>query len=213
MKPYSVRIVQAIQEYLDEQNIKLVAFDEDTGTFGFVMYLPGKISFLHFCISVAKDDYTVVAVCPVRPGPGDSAAVTTMAEFICRINYGLKNGNFEMNFRNGELIYKSFVNCRGQIPSQHVICDSIGVPAAMMRKYAPGIIDILYRGRCAEFAAEDCELTLNMPHGPWEPMQDFPRMHRTDDLWKRDFPTVTPKPSGYGSFPGFGEFPPYDEWL
>lgn len=157
MKNYSTEIAQAIQQHLEEREMKLVAFDENDGSFGFVMHLPGQLSFIHYIIKVHEDDYTVVAICPVCPAASDSSALAAMAEFVCRANYGLKNGNFELDFRDGELRYKCFVDCDEQIPSQSVVRDSIGVPAAMMRRYAPGIINVLYKGMNAESAVEECE--------------------------------------------------------
>lgn len=157
MKKYSTEIAQAIQEHLDELEMKLVAFDEANGTFGFVMHLHGKMAFIHYIIKVHEDDYTVMAICPVGPAASDSTILAAMAEFICRANYGLRNGNFEMDFRDGELRYKCFVDCDEQIPSQNVIRDSIGVPAAMMEEYAEGIINVLYKGMDAETAVKECE--------------------------------------------------------
>lgn len=45
-----------------------------------------------------------------------------------------------MDFCDGELRYKSFVDCDDQLPSQAVIRNSIGCPISMMKRYAPGIL-------------------------------------------------------------------------
>ena len=162
MKNYSPEIAQVIMEHLEEHNMQLVAYDERGGSIGFVMRLLGQISFIHYIIHVHENSYTVVAICPVSPNIGDSAVLSAMAEFIARANYGLKNGNFEIDFRDGEIRYKCFVDCENQIPSQSIIHNSIAIPAAMMKRYARGIINVLYKEMDAETAVEDCEQQKNL---------------------------------------------------
>lgn len=157
MKEYSAEIAQAIREHLQERDMKLVAFDEDDGCFGFVMHLPGQISFIHYIIQVHEDDYTVVALCPISAGKKDPTVLANLAEFVCRANYGLKNGNFELDFRDGELRYKCFVDCDDQVPSQSIVRDSIGVPAAMMKRYCAGILNVIFKGMDPEEAVTECE--------------------------------------------------------
>ena len=156
MKKYSIEIAQAIKEHLEEE-MKLVAFDEESGSFGFVMHLRGAISFIQYIVKVHKDDYTVVAICPVSVDTSNSAMLAKMAEFVTRANYGLKNGNFEMDFRDGELRYKCFVDCDEQVPNENMIRNSVLTPAAMMERYACGIINVLYSGMTAECAVEECD--------------------------------------------------------
>lgn len=154
---YSTEIAEAIRSHLEERDLKLVAFDEEAGAFGFMMHMPGPFSFIHYIIKVSKDDYTVVAVCPVTPDIENSKTLASMAEFVCRANYGLKNGNFELDFRDGELRYKSYVNCEDQLPSDKILHDSISAPAAIIDRYASGIINVLYKGMDPEEAVEECE--------------------------------------------------------
>lgn len=209
MKNYSTEIAQAIKEHLEECEMKLVAFDENDGSFGFVMHLPGQISFIHYIIKVHEDDYTVVAICPVCPAASDSAALAAMAEFVCRANYGLKNGNFEMDFRDGELRYKCFVDCDEQIPSQSVVRDSIGVPAAMMKQYAPGIINVLYKGMDAESAVEECEQNKGLLHKLEEAkraLADLLRKRHSADDSESDQDDVTAADDEDEGFPSFEEF-------
>ena len=209
MKNYSSEIAQAIKEHLEEREMKWVAFDENDGSFGFVVHLPGQISFIHYIIKVHEDDYTVVAICPVCPAASDSAALAAMAEFVCRANYGLKNGNFEMDFRDGELRYKCFVDCDEQIPSQSVVRDSISVPAAMMKRYASGIINVLYKGVDVESAVEECEQNKGLRHELEEAkraLADLLRKRHSADDSESDQDDVTAADDEDEDFPSFEEF-------
>ena len=80
-----------------------------------------------------------------------------MAEFLCRANYGLANGNFELDFRDGEIRYKCFVNCDETVPGKETIKDSIYVPARMFTRYSEGILAVLFNMKSAEQAVKDCE--------------------------------------------------------
>jgi len=79
------------------------------------------------------------------------------AEFITRANYGLKNGNFEMDFNDGELRYKSYNNCDGILPSEAIIRDSLVIPALMIDRYGDGLISVLFGMQSPKDAIEAIE--------------------------------------------------------
>ena len=161
---YSYEIAKVIKAHLDDQDMKLVGYDEEDGTFGFFMHIPAEICQTYYTIYVHDDSYTVLARCPIRPKQGDTAAMLALSEFVNRANHGLRNGNFEMDFDDGEIRYKSFVDCDDLIPSENVVRDSIAVAAAMLKRYAPGIIDVMYRGKDAKTAVKECEESNSMRH-------------------------------------------------
>lgn len=66
--------------------------------------------------------------------------MASMAEFVCRANYGLTNGSFELDMRDGEIRFKSFVDCEGTTPTAEMIRNSIHCPAAMFERYSAGIV-------------------------------------------------------------------------
>ena len=81
-----------------------------------------------------------------------------MAQFLCRANYGLRNGNFELDVRDGEIRYKVFQNCSGGVvPNEEIVRDSIYVCASMFEHYSQGIVGIIYGGLDAKEAIDLCE--------------------------------------------------------
>ena len=144
MKKYSIELAEAIKTHIKDRELHMVSFDEELGTFSFNMHLNSPLSSTHVVIRVGKDDILTMAGCPVRPDRNDKALMAKMAEFVCRANFGMKNGNFELDFNDGELRFKCYVPCGDQIPSQEIIRRSISVPALMLRLYAPGIIGVMY---------------------------------------------------------------------
>jgi len=157
MNKYSPELVEAIKTHIKEQDLHLVAFDEELGSFSFNMHLPAEFSSINVIIRVREDEFTTLAVCPVRPNTNDKEQMAKMAEFVCRANYGLRNGGFEFDFNDGELRYRCYVPCGEQIPSQELIRQSIATPALMLRRYSPGIIGVLYSHRDPEEMIQECE--------------------------------------------------------
>ncbi|MBK8442517.1 MAG: YbjN domain-containing protein [Sphingobacteriales bacterium] len=67
-----------------------------------------------------------------------------VAEFITRANYGLIIGNFEMDFEDGELRYKSTMNTDGGAVNEEVIRCLIHANIQTVDKYAIGVLKIVY---------------------------------------------------------------------
>ena len=157
MKTYSPEITEAIRTYIKETDLHMVSFDEELGRFSFNMQLPTTLSSVHIIIRVGERDFSTAAVCPIRPDTNDAALMAKTAEFVCRANYGLKNGSFEFDFSDGELRYKCFVPCDDHVPSRERIRQSITVPAGMLRRYSAGIIGVLYNGMDPADMVRKCE--------------------------------------------------------
>ena len=83
--------------------------------------------------------------------------MANMAEFICRANYGLKMGNFELDFDDGEVRFKVHVLCKGVTPTAEMIKRSIYCPATMFDHYGSGIVDIIFNDTSGKVAVEKCE--------------------------------------------------------
>lgn len=67
-----------------------------------------------------------------------------MAEYITRANYGLKIGNFELDFRDGEVRYKTGIRIREDELTHHILKNLIYPNLAMMDKYLPGMMKVIY---------------------------------------------------------------------
>ena len=154
MKDYSTDIAHAIEEQLEEMDMQLVAFDGDGGVFGFTVNVPGQLHLLAYLIKVHDNAYTVIARCPLRV---DTSVIGAMAEFLCRCNHGLKNGSFDFDFDDGELLCKCSIICNDESPSPNLIQESILVPSMLFIRYSPGRIDVLFHGKDPKTAVKECE--------------------------------------------------------
>ncbi|MGA7731798.1 MAG: YbjN domain-containing protein [Chloroflexia bacterium] len=120
------------------------------------------------CLARVDEDKELVlfySYCPVK-APEDKRPI--LADFLTRANYGLYIGNFEMDYNDGEIRYKTSIDVEGnqsinaaptengkapettsQEPVQlsfalmkRLVYDNVGV----MDKYMPGIMAVVYGG-------------------------------------------------------------------
>ena len=153
---YSEELVDVIRGFLEGDDWKF-DFDDEHGVFNFGVGIESKLKNLKYLIPVRSDSYVVYARSPLDADCDDKDVMREMADFICRANYGLRNGNFELDMTDGELRYKVFVDCDGITPTDEIIRGSIIIPAMMFDRYAPGILDIMFKGSTAEEAIAKCE--------------------------------------------------------
>lgn len=155
-KAYSKSIANVINSFLTEDDWHF-SFDDQRGLFKFGLNLKGRIKKVSYVIDVKDDEYVVYAISPLGADDDDDKMMATMADFLCRANYGLKNGNFELDMRDGEIRYKSFVDCAGVTPTTEMVHNSIYCPAAMFDRYGAGIVDIIFGNTTAKEAIAKCE--------------------------------------------------------
>lgn len=155
-RKYSADIAAAVNKFLtdDEWNFD---FDEDEGQFHFRLTLDGKLKEARYAIIINEDDYTVYAYSSIGADKNDERMMSVMADFICRANYGMKNGNFELDMMDGEIRYKCYVDCEGALPHHDVIKNSIYCPASMLDRYGAGIVDIVCLDASPADAIAKCE--------------------------------------------------------
>jgi hypothetical protein len=67
-----------------------------------------------------------------------------IAEFLTRANSGTIIGNFELDFTNGEIRYKTSIDVQGDSLSSELIKQLVYVNVTMMDEYLPGIMSVIY---------------------------------------------------------------------
>lgn len=96
------------------------------------------------CYAQAREEqqqYLFYSICPVSAPVEKRAAV---AEFITRANYGTIIGNFELDFEDGEIRYKTSLDSEGLTLSPTGLKNLIGANVSMMDQYLPGLMAILF---------------------------------------------------------------------
>ncbi len=96
------------------------------------------------CIADAKDDrnmFVFYSIASVKVPEKKRAAV---ADYLTRANYGLLIGNFEMDFNDGEVRYKSCIDVTGDRLTGALIKRLVYANVFMMDKYLPGLMNVIY---------------------------------------------------------------------
>jgi len=72
--------------------------------------------------------------------------LNAVAEFITRANYGMIVGNFELNYDDGEVRYKTSIDVGEGDLSLPIIKQLVYPNVATMDHYLPGLMAVIYSG-------------------------------------------------------------------
>jgi hypothetical protein len=92
--------------------------------------------------------------CPMK-APEDKRPI--LADFLTRANYGIYIGNFEMDFNDGEVRFKTSIDVEGNKSVEEGAKDPVELSSALMKrvvydnvgvmdKYLPGVMSVIYGG-------------------------------------------------------------------
>ena len=80
-----------------------------------------------------------------------------VAEFITRANYGLRIGNFELDYGDGEVRYKSSLDFEDEALSDNLIRNTIYPAVQTLDSYLPGLMKVAFGGLTPFEAIEEIE--------------------------------------------------------
>lgn len=137
-------------------------FDEDKNVFITNINMDGIIGLLRIYIFVKDTDYCVYAV---LNNNAEKTAYARVAEYLHRANYGARDGNFEFDYRDGEIRYKTYVNFEGITLSSEIVEDSIFVTIFMFEKYGKNLFRAMLENEDIESLVQDAEKENVDDHG------------------------------------------------
>jgi hypothetical protein len=148
------RLLTAVIDYLDELSWHYqVAEDKQRVLLG-VLVADQRLDVM-IVVSEERDFIMCLTVLPVLIPAGRRLAI---AELICRANYGLNYGNFEMDFVDGELRCRTTINTDtlSMIPLKHIHI-LLHSNIHLMGRYIPAIMAVTYAGISAAEAIAKVE--------------------------------------------------------
>ena len=95
-------------------------------------------------VRVDLEQFVFYAVAPVKVPENQRIAV---AEFLTRANYGMRIGNFELDFSDGEVRYKSALDFEGETLSDNLLKNSIYPAVQVADRYMPGLMAVAFGGK------------------------------------------------------------------
>lgn len=100
------------------------------------------------------EQFVFYALCPLRVPEKSRAAV---AEYLTRANYGMVIGNFELDFDDGEIRFKTSVDVENSELTASMVRASVYWTVVMMDRYLPGLVQVIGGGVTPAAAIEEIE--------------------------------------------------------
>ena len=101
-----------------------------------------------------QEQFVFYSVFPIKT-PEDK--LYSVAEFITRANYGMVIGNFELDFSDGEVRYKTSMDVEEQELTQGLIHHMVYANVLTMDRYFNGFMKVIYSGTLPEDAVREVE--------------------------------------------------------
>jgi len=100
------------------------------------------------------EQFIFYVLCPVKADEGARLAV---AEYITRANFGLRIGNLELDFRDGEVRYKCSIDFDSATLTRQLIKNAIYPAVQTMDRYLGGLLKVMYGGSSPADAIAEVE--------------------------------------------------------
>ena len=109
------------------------------------------------CFAQVRTDLEQLVFYVMAPVKVPKETRQAVADYITRANYGLRIGNFEMDFQDGEVRYKSSLDFEDVGLSPELIQHAIYPAVQTMDRYLPGLMRVIYGGTSPEEAIDAIE--------------------------------------------------------
>ncbi len=147
-------ILDKVRNFLVEDDWRF-QYDEERDRIRLNISLNGKVRECTELIYFYSHFYIVYGTIAINADEGCRAVV---ADYLHRVNYGLRFGNFEMDMNDGEIRYKCLVDCGDEVGSylnRDMISRSIVIPAKMIQQYGDGLLAVMYGFKTPKDAEEE----------------------------------------------------------
>jgi hypothetical protein len=105
-------------------------------------------------IRMDLEQFIFYAVSPIKAG---DEVRRDVAEFITRANFGLRIGNFELDYMDGSVRYKSSLDFEGEILTAGLIRNAIYSAVRTMDDYLGGLMRVIFAGLTPLEAIQEVE--------------------------------------------------------
>ncbi len=96
-----------------------------------------------FCYITLNPEQQTLCFYSNSPASAQSEQCPAIAEFIARANYGMILGNFELDYSDGEIRYKTSIDVEGDRLTAALLQNLVYTNVMTMDQYLPGILAIL----------------------------------------------------------------------
>lgn len=151
--PSAQRAFAVLGKFLDEDGWYPKRVED---RFVYAMLVNGKNGDIR-CYAHIRMDLEQLIFYAVSPIKAVDEIRQDVAEFITRANYGLRIGNFEMDYRDGAVRYKSSLDFEGETLTPGLIRNAIYSAVRTMDDYLCGLMRVIYAGATPLEAIQEVE--------------------------------------------------------
>lgn len=137
--PNGIEGFETVGEYLEEEGWEPEEADDD---YGYRARFTGKNNTFS-CYAQVRVDLEQLIFYVLIPAKAEESLRPAVAEYITRANYGLVIGNFEMDYTDGEVRYKSAIDFEGETLSYGLIQNAVYPAVETMEQYLSGLTSVL----------------------------------------------------------------------
>lgn len=109
------------------------------------------------CYAQIRVDLEQLVFYVIAPVKAPEDVCDLVGEYINRANYGLRIGNFEIDYSDGEIRYKSSLDFENAILTPALIKNAIYPAVHTMDRYLPGLLGVMYGNKTPPEAIADIE--------------------------------------------------------
>ena len=139
---YSQPIADVLREFFVLSNID-AGFEEQAGcgVFTFRTKLHCRMQTAQMTVLVREDNFSTLTTIPLAADEGNRLAV---AEYLTRVNFNMRNGNFELNMETGEIRFKTYVHVGAGDVDPAAARLAIMLPFMMIERFGDGLVEVLF---------------------------------------------------------------------
>lgn len=139
---YSSQLVTELGDYFKAAGIS-AAFEEKGGNAFFTirMKLRCRLQTAQMIILVREDNFSTITTLPLAADENHRLA---MAEFLTRINWGMRNGNFEMSMDTGEIRFKTYLHTGAHPLDPSGVRVATLLPFLMIDRFGDALLEVLF---------------------------------------------------------------------
>lgn len=166
------RIFSALVDYLTEDDWRYEIQEGQTRLRFNVQAKSGRL----VCYGDVDEDKDILMFYSYLPANAPEEKRANIAEFITRANHGMRIGNFELDYSDGEVRYKTSMDIEGGELTPKMIENLLNANLSTMDRYFPGLMAGMYGNKPAADLIDEIE----RPRPPSGPV-DLPELD-DDDL-------------------------------
>lgn len=141
---YSSQIADAIEDFFRKKDLIIVREETSDGNECIIQFrtkLKRKIQTAQEYIIIRDNNFSIITTIPIKADEDHRLAI---AEYLTRVNYNMRIGNFELDMTDGEIRFKDYAFVGDGPVQTELIASMVFIPLQMMDLYSDGILSVLF---------------------------------------------------------------------